>query len=122
MLAPAGASMRLKVRVLAGRSASVAVAVKLSVLPSSVVRAPMAARTGARLTSFTVTVIVSSANRLGLPSSVTRTLKVKEPGPSASDGVQLKAPLVGWIVAPDGAPIRLYVNVCTGESLSTADA
>ena len=46
---------------MAGRSASLAVAVKLSRLLSLTVLLPMAASTGAWLTSLTVTVIASSA-------------------------------------------------------------
>src|SRR5207244_2612561 len=74
ILAPAGAPTRLKVSVLAGRSGSVAVAVKVSKWPSSTVLLPRGPRTGGRFTSRTVTVMVSSANRLGEPLSVTRTL------------------------------------------------
>ena len=45
---PAGEpASRLKVSVLAGTSASVAVAVNVSVSPSSIVWSPIAARTGA---------------------------------------------------------------------------
>ena len=46
---------------LAGRSVSAAVAVKVRVLPSLTVWGPMAASTGARFTSPTVTVMVSLA-------------------------------------------------------------
>ncbi len=105
--APAGApASRLKVKLFAGRSGSLAVAVKVSAVPSSTVLSPMAARTGDALTSFTVTVIVSESLNAGEPLSVTRTVIVNEPGPCASVGVHVKTPVLGLIDAPDGAPGR----------------
>src|SRR5689334_743450 len=75
MLAPAGTGVRPgpvpatreKVRALAGRSVSKAVAVKLRRSPSSTDLLPMGFRTGATLTSLTVTVSCSSAKSDGLP-------------------------------------------------------
>src|SRR5438046_9283444 len=82
----------------------------------------MAASTGATLTSFTVMVMVSSSKRLGEPLSVTRTVTVKLPGPWASVGVQVKTTVVGWMLAPAGAPLRLKVRVLAGRSGSVAVA
>ncbi len=69
IVAPAGTSpeepsARLKVSVLAGRSASVALASKVMSVPSSPDWLPIAARTGATLTSLTVTWIVSLSLRV----------------------------------------------------------
>ena len=73
--APAGApASRLNVFVLAGRSASVAVAVNVSRLPSLTDLLPIAASTGATLTSLTVMLIVSKSLSAGEPLSVTRTV------------------------------------------------
>src|SRR5207245_11165986 len=56
MLAPAGApGSRLKVRVLAGRSVSVAVFVTTNVLSSSIIWSAGTVSTGARFTSVTTT-------------------------------------------------------------------
>src|SRR5439155_634889 len=105
IVAPAGApASSEKVRVLAGTSASVAVAVKATSTPTVPALSPIAARTGATLTSFTVTEIVSESPRFGVPSSVTRTVMEWLPGPSASAGVQLNAPVEALIEAPTGAP------------------
>src|SRR5439155_11540095 len=62
---------RLKVSVLAGRSWSVAVAVKDRFVSSSTFLLPMAPSTGATLTSATVTVISSVSDSTGLPSRIT---------------------------------------------------
>src|SRR5205814_9082209 len=82
----------------------------------------MAASTGATLTSLTVMVNVSSSKRLGEPLSVTRTVTGKLPGPWASVGVQGKTPVVGWMLAPAGAPIKVEVRVLAGRSGSVAVA
>ena len=58
-----------------------AVAVNVKRLPSLTVRLPIAASTGATLTSFTVIVIVSESLSAGEPLSVTRTVTLKLPGP-----------------------------------------
>src|SRR5262245_51218000 len=75
-------------------------------------------RFGTRLTSLTVTVMPFWSDWAGLPSSVTLTVKVYVPGPWASLGVQLKAPVAGSIVAPAGAFSRLKVGVFGGRSAS----
>src|SRR5262245_56727696 len=56
-------------------------------------------------------VTVCSAYRDGEPLSVTRTVKVYGPGPWSRVGVQLKAPVLGLIVAPYVVPCRLKVSV-----------
>ena len=62
---------------------------------------PIAASTGAWLAASTVTVMVSSSVRAGLPLSVTTTRKDWLPA-WAAVGVQLKAPVVGLMLAPAG--------------------
>ncbi len=75
MLAPAGApASRLKVLVLAGRSASEATAVKVSVAFSLMVLLEIGFNAGARFTSFTVTVKVLASLKFGSALSVTRTV------------------------------------------------
>ena len=82
MLAPAGAlGSREKVRVFGGRSGSVAVAVNDSVVNSSTVLSPMAARTGGLLTSRTVIDTVPLLESGGTPLSVQVKVAVKLPGP-----------------------------------------
>src|SRR5438105_1630504 len=122
MAAPAGAPTRLKVSVFAGRSGSVAPAVKVDGLPALTVVPPGTPNTGGRFTSLTVTVTGFSSERLGVPLSVTRTLKVNVPGPWASVGVQVNTPVTGSMAAPLGAPTRLKVSVLAGMSGSVAVA
>ncbi len=75
MEAPAGApASREKRSAFAGRSASVARAVKVSSLPAPPVFGPMKASTGATFTSLTVTVKVFASAKAGAPLSVTRTV------------------------------------------------
>jgi len=105
MVAPAGALARLKVRVLAGKSASVAAAVKLSVPPSAIVLLARAASTGASFTSLTIMVKVRLSVAGVGASSVTRTVIVFVLGPWASVGVQVKTPVAGFRLAPAGAPL-----------------
>ncbi len=57
--APAGSPDRLNASALAGKSESVAVAVKASKDSSSIILLPIGARIGAAFTSLTVTVMVS---------------------------------------------------------------
>ena len=74
IVAPLGApASRLKFSVLAGESLSAALAVKVMGVPSDPLVFPMSASTGAVLTSFTVTVMVSQS--LTRPS-LTQTSKV----------------------------------------------
>src|SRR4051794_33930277 len=71
--APEGApGSRLKLSACAGRSGSLAVAVKVSAFPPLIDLFPIGLSTGGALTSFTVTVIVSESFRGGEPLSVTR--------------------------------------------------
>ncbi len=94
---------RLKERLFAGKSASVAEAVKVSRLPSSTLLLPIVASSGAWLISPTVMLMVSKSSRPGVPSSVTRTVTECTAGPCVSVGVQLNCPVVGSMVAPAGA-------------------
>ena len=53
--------------------------------------------------------------------SLTCTVMLSLPGPWASVGVQVKAPVAGSIAAPDGAPLlRLKTSVLTGSLASFA--
>ncbi len=102
---------------MAGTSLSLPTAVKLSTWPAVTVCAAIGSSVGAWFTSPTVTVIVSRSLNEGLPLSVTTTSKVNGPGPCASVGVQVNAPVVGLMLAPAGTrplvPLaRLNVSVC----------
>jgi len=74
---------------------------------------PISANTGATLTSFTVTVMVSQSEKT---PSVTQMVNVKDCPPSNSPGVQAKTPVVESILAFVGAPIRLKVKVWPSSS------
>ena len=79
------------------------------------------ARTGATLTSVTLIVIAAVPLRAGVPLSVARMVTGKVPGPCASVGVQLNAPVPAPIVAPAGAPASSdHVIVFAGRSASVA--
>src|SRR6266550_2748069 len=122
MLAPAGApESRLKVKLLAGRSGSVAEFVTTSVLSSSIIRSAGTISTGGRFTSATMTVKLRVSLEGGEPSSVTRTVIRFVLGPSASVGVQVNTPFVKLMLAPAGAPgSKLNVRVLAGRSGSVA--
>ena len=77
MLAAAGAAAsRLKVRLLAGSSSSLAVAVKVSRVSSFTVLSPIGSSTGAKsLISSTVMVMVSLSVRAGVPPEPAETLE-----------------------------------------------
>src|SRR5580765_3637444 len=75
MLAPAGTpGSKLNVRVLAGRSGSVAVFVATNVLSSSIIWSAGTVSTGARFTSVTTTVKLRASLEGGEPLSVTSTV------------------------------------------------
>ena len=118
-----GVPSRENVSVWAGSLASVAVAVNASAVNSSTLRSPISASTGATFASSpTVTVIVSKSSSLGTPSSVTRTVMSKSPGPCVVVGVHVNTP-PEVIAAPVGAPgSRLKVSVLAGSSASVAVA
>src|SRR5437867_12737451 len=98
MLAPAGApGSRLKVRVLAGRSGSVAVFVTTNVLSSLIIWSAGTVNSGARFTSVTTTVKLRASLEGGEPSSVTRTVIRFVLGPCASVGVQVKIGRASWM-------------------------
>src|SRR5262249_18351837 len=118
--APVGAPTRENVRVLAGRSGSVAVAVNVYGVSSSIVAADGTPEiVGATFTSLTV--IVIDAPPFATPSD-TRTEKEYEPGPWSSPGVQVNMPVDESIDAPVGAPTREKVRVLAGRSGSVAVA
>src|SRR5438477_484523 len=120
MVMPAGELARAKVKVLAGRSASVAVAFTLSDVCSLIVWSAGTVNTGARFTSLTITWNVLVTLRAGTPLSVTLTLTAFVLGPCASVGVQLIAPLAGLMVMPAGALTKAKVKVLAGRSASVA--
>ena len=74
-------------------------------VPSPIVGPLTVVSTGAVFVS--VTAMVKLACEVAPPVSVTRTVTGYVPGPSPSLGVQLKTPVVGTIVAPVGAVMRL---------------
>src|SRR5439155_25534537 len=99
--APLISETKLKVNVLAGRSASLALFVTVSVLSSDTVRSVSTISTGALFTSLTITVKLLVALNAGTPLSITRVVIVLVLGPCVSLGVQRITPLVSMI-APDG--------------------
>ncbi len=100
IVAPAGAPSRLKIKVLDGRSGSLAVIVMVRRVPSTKIRSPTGSSTGGRFASSTTTVTGFSSERLWLPLSVTRTVNVYFAGPWVSVGVQRNSPVFRSIVAP----------------------
>src|SRR5205823_5057532 len=86
---PGGPESRLKVRLLAGRSASLAVFVTVNVLSSGIVWSGGTVRVGELLSSVTTTVKDFVSLSAGVPLSVTRTVIRLVLGPSASVGVQV---------------------------------
>src|SRR5213593_4191390 len=117
---PAGADTKLNVNVLAGRSASLAVFVTVSVLSSAMVRSVGTVSTGALLGSVTTTVKLLVSLDGGAPLSLTRTVIRLVLGPWASVGVQVSTPLLESRFTPAGADTRLNVNVLAGRSASLA--
>src|SRR5678809_485781 len=108
MLAPVGARTSEKVRVCAGMSLSVAVAVNVYGANSGMVAlAGTFAIAGAAFTSVTWSVIAASV--LATPS-LTRTVNRQSPGPCASVGVQVNAPVEELMLASVGAPTSENVS------------
>src|SRR6266542_2318770 len=118
---PAGADTRLKVRVFAGRSASLAEFVTVSVPSSVTVWSVGTVSTGALFDSVTTTVKLLASLVGGAPLSVTRTVIKLVLGPCASVGVQVSTPLIEFKFTPAGADTRLNVNVFAGKSTSLAE-
>src|SRR3989442_1509433 len=102
---PTGADTRLKVNVFAGRSASLAAFVTVSVLSSVTVRSGGTVSTGALFTSLTTTIKLLVALNGGRPSSVTTVVIVLVLGPCVSLGVQRITPSVPMLT-PDGGDIN----------------
>src|SRR5262245_9290436 len=120
MAAPAGGLIKLNVRVLAGRSASLAVLVITSVTPSLMVWLAIAANTGALFTSVVTTVKLLVSLKGGAPLSVTRTMITFVLGPCASVGAHVKTPVTGLMAAPAGGLSRLRVSASAEPSGSVA--
>ena len=89
----------------AGRSVSVALAVRVSNVFSATVWFEIAVSAGAEFDS--VTVIANDVSAVAPAPSLTRTVTLWVPGPSASPGVQVNTPVLGLIVAPVRAVSRL---------------
>src|SRR5688572_33496118 len=108
MIIPAGADTSLKVRVLSGTSASVAVLVTTSVCNSVIVWFGGTVRTGELFGSLsaTVTLKLSVSPSGGDLLSVTRTVLRLVLGLCACVGVQDSTPLTGSRLAPSGADTR----------------
>src|SRR6266852_6114632 len=122
MDAPACApGSRVYVNELAGMSASVAMAVNISRLPSFTVLSLMGAKTGALFTSLTMIVKLLVSLNGGVPSSVTRTVMMLVLGPCASLGVQVSTPVAESSVIPLGPATRRNVRVFAGISGSVAE-
>src|SRR5437762_2908643 len=118
---PAGADTRLNVSSFAGMSASTAVLVTFNAATSLIVCYAGIVSTGAVFTSFTTTVKLLVALRLGVPSSKTRTVTRLVLGPCASLGVQAIAPFAAT-VNPAGPDTSAKVSVLAGMSASVAVA
>src|SRR5436190_18614831 len=114
MAALVGAPLKLKVNVLAGISASDAVAVKDTSVPGRTILLGIAASVGGLFSSRTVMVNV---RRSSSPLLVTRTTMSFVLGPWASVGVQEKTPVAGSTVAPVGAFSKLYISWPPGVAL-----
>src|SRR5262245_37810611 len=121
MAAPAGGFSRLNVSTSVGPSGSVAVTFTVNIVPSFTVWFWIAASAGARFTDPTTAMKLCVALRGGDPLSMTRTAMVFMPG-APWPGVQVNAPLLGLMLAPEGADTRLNVSVLTGRSGSVAVA
>src|SRR5439155_1592884 len=120
-VSPLGPDTNAKVRVLAGTSPSVAVALTLSRVSSGLVCAPGTLTLRCALPFFTMTWKLLVALMLGVPLSKTRTVTVLVLGPCASLGVQAMAPLVET-VSPLGPDTNAKVRVLAGTSPSVAVA
>src|SRR5439155_1237540 len=129
IVAPAGApASNENVSVFAGTSPSVAVAVKVTGVPTVPVLFPIAARTGAWFTSFTVIVIAAVPLIAGEPLSVATMVTGYTPGPCASVGVQQKAPFPAPIVAPVAAGVPsvsdqviVFAGISASEAVTVND-
>src|SRR6185436_12286237 len=112
---------RAKVRLFAGRSASVAVALALKATSSLIVWLGGTVSTGTRFTSLTVRVKLLVTLKAGVPLSLTLTCTGYVPGPWASVGVQVIAP-AGDTVSPAGPLTRAKASALAGRSASVAVA
>src|SRR5205807_611021 len=109
-------ALPLYVSVLAGTSASVALAVTASALNSSIVWLAGTLNTGATFTSRTVTVKLLVALNAGTPLSVTTTVIVFVHRHCASLDVQQIVPLHAFIVMP---PVPPFVRHTCRRALHT---
>src|SRR5881296_104977 len=105
---------------LAGRSVSVAQLVRTNALSSLMVWLAGTVSTGARFTSFTITVKLLLSLNGGVPLSVTLIVIGFVLGPCASVGVQANTPVLGSTLTPAGPETRLKVSVLAGRSASVA--
>src|ERR1051325_537961 len=103
-------------------SGSEAVLVTTSVDNLLNVRSALPDQTRGVFTSLTTTVNLFVALSGGDPSSLTITTITFVLGPCASVGTQDIAPVLGFMVMPEGGNSRLNVSVLAGMSGSVADA
>src|SRR5438876_10055539 len=106
---------------LAGRSVSVAQLVRTNALSSLMVWSAGTVTTGARFTSFTITVKLLLSLNGGVPLSVTLIAIRFVLGPWASVGVQVNKPLLESRLTPLGAETRLKVSVLADRFASVAE-
>src|SRR3989304_2359395 len=123
--APAGApGPRVKVRA-CPPSGSVAVTVKVSVVPSTTCLLPIEASKGGLFTGVSVTVMVRSSKLVDDPS-LTVTLARYDPGPWVADGVQENIPPVVIVASAGKVPVVAVpmekLSVWAGRSPSEATA
>src|SRR6267142_6244133 len=100
-------------------SESAAVLTTVKGVWAAMVRLACAGKTGALLTSLTVTVNVFVSLKAGEPLSTTRTVNVFVLGPCASVGVHVITPDED-MAAPVGAERNEKVRVLAGKSTSVA--
>src|SRR5262249_22637631 len=98
--APAGPASNWNVIRFVGISGSITMLVTRSGMRTNAVWPGTGTNVGAVFTSFTTTVTICVALKLGEPSSVTMTLIEAMPGPCCSDGVHVSKPLVELMAAP----------------------
>src|SRR5207249_2640375 len=117
---PLGAETKLKVNAFAGRSASLAMFVTVSVLSSGTVRSVGTVNIGRPSCRETATVKLVMSLCLDMTFLVSFSVIRLVLGPWASVGVQVNTPVLGSRFTPLGADTRLKVNAFAGRSASLA--
>ena len=96
-------------------SGSDATMTRLTVVPSSLICGPGSVITGARFVLSTVQVKAISSNRLGVPSSVARTVTECVPAESKLRVPEM-TPVPDAMARPPGRPVAVQVNVSPSGS------